>query len=404
MPLRGMMIINAKVLFLDCNSGLSGDMFLGAMLDLGLDETVFLKELEKLPLTDYEVEIRKSSNGGITGTKVDIKTHEHHPHRGLSTIHKIIDDSTLSEGVKARSKEAFRKLAQAEGKIHGKSPEEIHFHEVGAVDSIVDIVGAFILMEMMAPVKVIASPVNIGHGTVKCAHGVLPVPAPATTELLKGIPVYSQGEPGELTTPTGALLLASFADGFGSIPAGTIVKMGYGLGTAVRTSPNVFRVVLMEDTLSQETAGFDHDTVVVIEANIDDMNPQFYDTVMENLFAAGALDVFLTPIIMKKSRPGIKLTCLCSKDKRSLLAEKILMETTTIGVREYEVHRTKFFRSIDTITTPLGDLRIKQLKRGDETLRITPEYDDLKAMAKEQDLSLVEITDTLRPLLTLPGK
>lgn len=393
-----------KVLFFDLNSGLSGDMFLGAMLDLGLDQVKFLEELKKLPLTDYQVEIKKSIKGGITGTKVDIKTHEHHPHRGLKTIYGIIDESTLSEEVKEKSKAAFLKLAQAEGKIHGKSPEEIHFHEVGAVDSIVDIVGSFILMEMMGPVKVMASPVNIGSGTVKCAHGVLPVPAPAAIELLCGIPVYSEGEPGELTTPTGALLLSSFVHGFGNIPRGSIIKTGYGLGTAERTSPNVFRIVVLEEMQPEEADGFDHDTVSVIEANIDDMNPQYYDAVMESLFKAGALDVFLTPVIMKKSRPGIKLTCLCSIEKKGFIEERILLETSTIGVREYKVDRTKYYRGFGTVSSPLGDLRVKLLKRGEHVVRITPEYDDLRALARGKGLSLNEAEDMIRPYLTLPGK
>lgn len=305
---------NDKIsLYLDCFSGISGDMFLGAMLDLGLSEEEFLNELNKLPLPNYEVEIKKALKGGITGTDVNIKAHEHHPHRGLKQIYEIIDGSKIKPEVKQISKEAFYKLAVVEGGIHGKPPEEIHFHEVGAVDSIVDIVGACILMDMLKPCRVYASSINVGFGTVKCAHGVMPVPAPATMELLKGVPVYSGDEPGEFTTPTGALLLSMFVDKYGSMPSGIPEKAGYGLGKAERKSPNVLRALLLNERYSVGdvgNTGLDRDKVVILEANIDDMNPEFYDGVIESLFEKGALDVFLTPIIMKKSRPAVKLTCL----------------------------------------------------------------------------------------------
>lgn len=235
-----------SALYLDCFSGISGDMFLGAMLDLGLDEGEFLKRLKLIPLQDYEVKIKKSIKGGITGTDVMVKTHEHHPHRGLNEIYEIIDASNLNAEVKRTSKKAFYKLAAAEGKIHGKSPEEIHFHEVGAIDSIIDIVGACILIDMLKPCHVYASSINVGSGTIKCAHGILPVPAPATMELLKGIPVYSGDEPGEFTTPTGALILSTFVEKFGTMPPGIPEKSGYGLGKAQRKSPNVLRAVLLK--------------------------------------------------------------------------------------------------------------------------------------------------------------
>jgi len=247
---KGVSIINnsteKSILYLDCFSGISGDMFLGAILDLGIDEAEFLAELNKLPLKDFEVEIKKSIKSGITGTDVTVKAHEHHPHRGLKEIYEIIDNSSLNSNVKQKSKEAFYKLALAEGKVHGKSPYEIHFHEVGAVDSVVDIVGACILMDMLRPSRVYASCVNVGSGTVKCAHGILPVPAPATVELLKGIPVYSGEEPGEFTTPTGALILSTFVEEFGRIPSGVPERTGYGLGKAQRKSPNVLRAILLK--------------------------------------------------------------------------------------------------------------------------------------------------------------
>lgn len=394
-----------SILYLDCFSGISGDMFLGAMLDLGLDEKKFLTELKKLPLKDYEVEIKKSVKGGITGTDVYVKTHEHHPHRGLKDIYEIIDNSSLNSKVKQKSKEAFYKLATAEGKIHGKSPYEIHFHEVGAVDSIVDIVGACILMDMLKPCHVCASTINVGYGTIKCAHGILPVPAPATMELLKGIPVYSGDEPGEFTTPTGALILYTFVEKFGKIPPGIPETSGYGLGKAEHKSPNVLRAVLLkscEDSVDIHSHGhgLERDKVAVLEANVDDMNPELYEHVMECLFQKGALDVFLTPVIMKKSRPGVKITCLCPQDKKLHLSETMLRETTTLGVRELGAGRVKLFRAIEKVNTPLGDVRIKVSKIGDEIIRITPEYEDMKKLADKNNIPLLKVYDTIKPFCT----
>ncbi len=368
-------------------------MFLGAILDLGLDKEVFLGELKKLPLSDYEVEIKKSIKSGITGTDVYVKTHEHHPHRGLKEIYEIIDKSTLKPSIKQKSKEAFLKLAKAEGKVHGKSPDKIHFHEVGAVDSIVDIVGACVLVDMLGVKHICASSVNVGSGTVKCAHGQLPVPAPATVEILKGIPVYSQGEEGELTTPTGALLLSSFVTKFGSMPAGIPRQIGYGLGKAERETPNVLRAVLLDaedSSLHTDLDGYDRDNVVILEANIDDMNPQLYDDVMEGLFEGGALDVFLTQIIMKKNRPAVKLTCISPPEKQRYLKQRILEGTTTIGVRAYTANRIKLHREIKSVNTSMGEIRVKICKKGEEIVRVIPEYDDIKELSRKMNMPILK--------------
>jgi len=389
-----------KTLYLDCFSGISGDMFLGAMLDLGLDEKTFLNELSKLPLSDYKLEIKKTSKGGITGTDVYVIAYESHPHRHLKDIYEIIDKSELNPYVKLKSKEAFLKLAQTEGRIHGKKPEEVHFHEVGAVDSIVDIVGAFILIDMLDIDRVYSSAVNVGSGLVKCAHGTLPVPAPATLELLKGIPVYSEGEEGELTTPTGALLLSLLAEGYGPIPKGMVIQTGYGLGKKERKSPNVLRAVLLEEgesfAGSADCGDFERDSVVILEANIDDMNPQLYDEVMDSLFKKGALDVFLTPIIMKKSRPAVKLTCIAALDKKEELAEAILRETTTIGVREFKTNRTKLYRRMKKVDTPFGKLTVKVSQKGDEIIRVIPEYEEVKKIAREKGISPLKIYEIVQ--------
>jgi len=385
------------ILYLDCFSGISGDMFLGAMLDLGLDIDEFLNELNKIPIADYEIDIKKSIKGGITGTDVDISTKEHHPHRGLKDIYEIIDKSSLKPEVKEKSKAAFHKLAMVEGGIHGKSPEEIHFHEVGAVDSIIDIIGACILMDMLNPSKVYSSSVNVGYGTVKCAHGILPVPAPAALELLKGIPVYSGEEEGENTTPTGALILTMFVDEFRTLPSSITQKTGYGLGKAERKSPNVLRTLLLQSSQKDvDNADFERDEVTVLEANIDDMNPQIYEEVMGSFFKKGALDVFLTPIIMKKGRPAIKLSILCPLDKKRIMIEAILRETTTIGVREIRVERTKLHRELVKLDTPLGSVQGKVSKKGNEIIRITPEYEDVKRLAEEKGISVLEVYNKLQ--------
>jgi hypothetical protein len=384
-----------KLLYLDCFSGISGDMFLGALLDLGIAERDFVAELRKLPLSGYEIEIKKALKKGIAGTDVYIKSSEHHPHRGLKEIYDIIDKSALKPEVKKMSKEAFLKLAQAEGKIHGKAPEEIHFHEVGAVDSIVDIVGSCILMDMLKPDLVVSSPVNVGSGTVECAHGVLPVPAPATLELLKGVPVYARGEEGELTTPTGALLLSVFVSRFGPMPEGITEKVGYGLGKKDRKSPNVLRAVLME----AEEEDLEKDRVLVMEANIDDMNPELYDEVMESLFNKGALDVFITPIIMKKSRPAVKLSCIVPFDKKEQIADALLMETTTIGVRYYEVDRCKLERNIEKKETPWGTVRMKVLKKSGRLVRITPEFEDVRQISRNFNIPVLKVYNDMLALL-----
>ncbi|MCF6095611.1 nickel pincer cofactor biosynthesis protein LarC [Thermovorax subterraneus] len=384
-----------KLLYLDCFSGISGDMFLGALLDLGIDERDFVAELKKLPLSGYEIEIKKALKKGIAGTDVYIKSSEHHPHRGLKEIYDIIDKSALKPEVKKMSKEAFLKLARAEGKIHGKAPEEIHFHEVGAVDSIVDIVGSCILMDMLKPDLVVSSPVNVGSGTIECAHGVLPVPAPATLELLKGVPVYARGEEGELTTPTGALLLSVFVSRFGPMPEGITEKVGYGLGKKDRKSPNVLRAVLME----AEEEDLEKDRVLVMEANIDDMNPELYDEVMESLFNKGALDVFITPIIMKKSRPAVKLSCIVPFDKKEQIADALLMETTTIGVRYYEVDRCKLERNIEKKETPWGTVRVKVLKKSGRLVRITPEFEDVRQISRNFNIPVLKVYNDMLALL-----
>lgn len=409
-----------KTLYLDCFAGIAGDMFLGAMLDLGLDREAFLKTMEGIVLFpdghhghhhdedhhhhhhDHEhgsdrlsIAIRPWTRNGVTGTKVDVEALEGHPHRGLADVTAIIEASPLSPWVKERSTAAFRLLAEAEGKVHGVAAEEVHFHEVGAIDSIADVIGAFVLAEMSGAGRVVCSSVNVGSGTVQCAHGLLPVPAPATAELLMGLPVHSLGSPMERTTPTGALIARCLASEFGTLPAGKILASGRGFGTRDSDIPNALRVFLMEteDPATQDT--FQRDRGVVMETNIDDMNPQYYPPVMERLFAAGALDVWLTPIHMKKGRPATMLCCLCTPEKEEPLAEILLRETTTLGLRKYTVDRMKTKHEIEVRPTEWGDVRFKTARLGGNFLRVNPEYEDVRRISEETGRPLSEVREAL---------
>jgi uncharacterized protein (TIGR00299 family) protein len=382
-----------KTLYLDCFAGIAGDMLVGALFEFVPNLDRFRAELAKmtrLSASDYEVQVEKDIRGGIAGTRFCVKTHEHHPHRGLQEIGDIVVASGLSSRVQREAMRAFALLAESEAKVHGTTPDKIHFHEVGAIDSILDIVGTFILIEQLEWPRVLCSTINVGSGSVKCAHGVLPVPAPATEILLHGLPVCSKGEPMERTTPTGALLARCLADGFCELPEGTILASGYGLGTRESDLPNVLRVLLM-DCRAPEGSGVDHDRVTLLESNIDDMNPQDFELAMERLFGEGALDVWLESIAMKKGRPGVKLCCLCPPEKAEALSRVVLCNSTTQGVRRATLDRSKLCYKIDEVVTSVGALKVKTAFMGKDPLRRTPEYDDLKRLAQEKGLSLPEV-------------
>jgi uncharacterized protein (TIGR00299 family) protein len=386
-----------KTLYLDCFAGIAGDMLVGALFELvpNLDRfKAELAKMTKLSAEDYEIAVEKGNKGGISGTHFHVRAHEHHPHRGLKEIEDIITTSVLSPRVQRESMRAFALLAEAEAKVHGTTPDKIHFHEVGAIDSILDIVGAFILIDQLEWPRVLCSTVNVGSGTVKCAHGVLPVPAPATELLLRGLPVCSMGEPMERTTPTGALLARCLADAFCPLPQGTILTSGYGLGTRDSDLPNVLRVLLMDSGTPKNDAGsmgVERDRVTLLESNIDDMNPQDFELAAERLFERGALDVWLEVIAMKKGRPGVKVCCLCPPEKADALSVSVLRDTTTQGVRRTTLDRTKLCYKIEELVTSLGALKVKTAFIGESPLRRTPEYEDLKRLAKEQGLPLPEV-------------
>ncbi len=379
-----------KILFIEPFSGISGDMMVAALLDLGFSFEELQAKLAQLPLNNYQLSVQKCSRSGIQALKFDVQTGHEHAHRTFADIRSMIELSGLSSWVKEKSVEAFRRLAEAEGKIHGQPPEKVHFHEVGAVDSIVDIVGAMIAMESFMPVRVVSAPVNVGQGTLECQHGTYPVPGPATQELLRGIPTYSNSVTGELTTPTGATLLATLVEEFGSQPALKILKTGYGAGT--RQTPgnaNVLRITLgdpfSEASLSPE------ETVAVLEATIDDMSPQLYGHFQEKALAAGALDVYATPIYMKKNRPAMKVTCVCAVADVDRLADLMFRETTTIGARYSLAQRKTLRREFLKVETEFGVVTIKISCLGPQAVNFVPEFEDCRRLAMEKGVSLKEV-------------
>lgn len=386
-----------RVLYYDCFSGISGDMNLGAMIDLGVDKNYLLEELSKLNLNEYTIEINKEERKGITGTKVnvilqehhhhhhDLHDHEdHHHHRNLRDIEEIVYSSELNEDVKKLSMEIFKKVAEAEAKVHGKSLYEVHFHEVGAVDSIVDIVGAAICFKFLKVDKVIASSIEVGKGFIKCAHGILPVPAPATTEILTGIPVKLGNVPFEATTPTGAAIIATLSEEFINDVNFKIDKIGYGIGHKDEGDiPNVLRLFIGE--IEEKNSNY------IIECNIDDMNPEIYSYITDKLFQAGALDVYLTPITMKKGRPGVMLSVLYEERIEDGIKKIIFRETTTIGIRKYKVEKQCLEREIIYVDTPYGEIKVKNSYIDGEKVKFKPEYEDLKKIAEGKNIPLIKL-------------
>jgi uncharacterized protein (TIGR00299 family) protein len=396
--------------YLDCSSGISGDMFLGALLDAGLSRDQLLAELRKLDLGTYEFKVERASRAGLAGTHVDVQVPGKQPERHLHHIEELIGKSGVADSVKARTLTAFRRLAEVEGRLHGKPAEKIHFHEVGAVDAVVDIVGACIGLDLLGIMELICSPLNLGSGRVNAAHGSLSIPAPATSELLKGIPVYSSGLNGELVTPTGAVLVAELATGFGPVPMMKIDRIGYGAGSAdFPGHPNLLRIMLGERVAvpdrfalsgdrvagAAEIRGSDPATgdeaVSIIEANIDDMSPQLYGYVVERALAAGALDVTCSSIQMKKNRPGLELSILCRPDLADGLARLLFDETTTIGVRIIEGRRKVLQREWVDVETTYGPVRVKVARRDGKIMNAAPEYEDCHRLALQKSVPLKEV-------------
>lgn len=381
-----------KVLYYDCFCGISGDMNLGALIDVGVDKEYLIKELSKLKLdSEYKIVIKKETKMGIMGTKVDVVLkndgHNHdHIHRNLGDIENIINASTLDERVKKTSLDIFIQVARAEAKIHGKPVNEVHFHEVGAVDSIIDIVGAAVALDYLKVDKIMASPVQVGGGFVKCAHGILPVPAPAAVEILKGIPIKSGIVQFETATPTGAAILAANAQVFTDKIDFTIEKIGYGIGSRDLDIPNVLRVYLGTEAVSEKS-----EDQYMLETNIDDMNPELYGYIEEKLLKAGALDVYKTPIIMKKGRPAVKLSVLVDRDRIKEVQDIIFLETTSAGIRKYKVDKVMLDRDFSKVKTRYGEITVKNLYHQGKLIRQKPEYEDCKRAAGENGIAISEV-------------
>ncbi len=398
----------SNALYFDCFSGISGDMLLGSLLDLGLSLEALSSELSKLKVKNFTLSAKKVLKSGIAATKFDVQIgHEHVP-RNFFDIERIIQVSDLSQTVREKAIGIFKRLAEAEAKVHGSTLQEIHFHEVGAVDAIVDIVGACIALELMGVRTILASPLNVGSGFVESAHGTLPVPAPATAELLKGIPIYSNQVCGELVTPTGAAIISAFSQGFGTLPKLKIGKIGYGAGTKeIKGFPNVVRVLqgeLLEEEDLTETAGTDS-RVVVIETNIDDMNPQIYGYLQEKLLALGALDVFAYPVQMKKNRLGILLTVVTSCDQFEAVSGLIFGETTTIGIRYHETKRRVLKRETEFLESEYGKVGVKVSRMNGKIVNFSPEFEDCCQAAEKHHVPYKWVQSSIvQQFMNLHGK
>jgi pyridinium-3,5-bisthiocarboxylic acid mononucleotide nickel chelatase len=379
-----------KLAYFDCFSGISGDMTLGALLDAGCDLARLREELRGLKVPGWELSAEKVWKNGLAATCARVKTEDQQKHRSLSAILEILRDSKLASPVRDRASSIFQKLGEAEARVHDVPIEKIHFHEVGAVDAIVDIVGACIGFHAMGIEKFACSQLNVGGGTVKMAHGVLPVPAPATANLLQGKPTYSNGVQRELVTPTGAAIVATLCDSFGPQPAMSVSAIGYGAGAAdLEGQPNVLRIMIGA-TAEKMAPGYDQE-IAVIEANLDDMNPQIYGYFQEKALAAGALDVFTTPVQMKKNRPGTLLTVLCQPVDAQTLMTLIFAETTTFGVRTHTAQRRVLPREFVKVTTSFGEVRVKLSRVNGRILHVAPEYDDCRKLAEEKNVPLQRV-------------
>jgi len=386
-----------KIAYFDCFSGASGDMILGALMDAGLPLEKLKTELAKLKLSHYDLKVEKVTKKGIAGSQAVVvieEDHHHHHHRHLSDIRNIIENSDLERDIKEKSIRIFTRLAEAEAKVHKTTVEQIHFHEVGAMDAIIDVVGSVAGLTALGIEKIVCSALHVGAGTVECAHGTLPVPAPATVQLIQGKPIYSTGVLGELLTPTGAAILTTLASEFGPMPAMTLETTGYGAGNADITIPNLLRISIGET--AEENKGLEEERVAVMETGIDDMNPQIYDYLMEKLLHMGVMDVFLVPVHMKKNRPGVLLTVLCKMEMMNEIIDFLIAETTTIGVRWRIDNRMKAQREIQVGKTPHGDIRFKVAKIGDRTVNVSPEYEDCKRLAMKESIPLKNVLEAAR--------
>jgi uncharacterized protein (TIGR00299 family) protein len=382
-----------KIIYYDCFSGISGDMNLGAMIDLGVDKKYLTDELDKLNLKGWELIAVKDQRHGISGIKVTVKQTRHeHAHRHLSDIEKIVNNSTLDNKTKELSMKIFMKIAVAEALVHGISIDRVHFHEVGAIDSIIDVVGAAICYNKLNVDGVHVSTVELGSGFVKCDHGKLPVPAPATVEIIKGIPVKKGGVDFEAITPTGAAILAALGTDFSPDLRIKIEKTAYGVGQKdPHDVPNLLRVFLGE-TVSDSDSGHD---ALLLECNIDDMNPEFFEYISDRLFKAGASDVFYSNIMMKKGRPGIMLSVICENELADVVKNIIFSESTSLGIRTFPFRKDTLVRKFETLKTVYGDVTVKRSFHKEKEVSCKPEYDQCRQIAAEKGIPVKEVYNNI---------
>jgi len=386
-----------RLAYFDCFSGASGDMIVGACIDAGVPLETIRAALAGLRVTGYTLQAARVRKQGLAATqfRVTVDPAADKPHRHLHHIRQLIEDGSLKPAVSTWAIQVFTRLAEAEAAAHGTSMEHVHFHEVGAIDAIVDIVGACAALDALGIDEVRCSPIPTGHGTITCEHGVLPVPAPGTAALLKGVPLAECDEPGELTTPTGAALLTTLATAYGPMPAMTIESIGYGAGQREgKTRPNLLRLLVGRTGTSAEA-----DQIAVLEANVDDCTPETVAYAVEKLLAAGALDAFCTPIYMKKGRPAVMVSVLAEPARRQELEAILFAETSTFGIRSYRAERRKLGRSYTEVDTPYGRIRLKVGRHGDKVVSVSPEYEDCRAAAERTGVPLREImTAALRAI------
>jgi uncharacterized protein (TIGR00299 family) protein len=384
--------------YFDCFCGISGDMTLGALIDLGTPLEWLQKELARLPLKGFHLTAKPVTRNGITASLVTVEAENPGEARDFKKIRSLIENCPLSDAVKSRSLDIFGILARAEARIHGCSAEEVHFHELGAIDAIVDIVGTALCLEKLAIKKVVASQIPLGTGFVECQHGRLPVPAPATLEILKDVPVYGTDIAYELVTPTGAAIIASVAESFGALPPMHIEKSGYGAGQRdLKNRPNLLRIIngMPADLKRNPGDRLQADEIIILETCIDDMNPELFGFIMERLFTDGAIDVYWIPVHMKKNRPGTMVQVLCDEACKERLIARLLTETTSLGVRYYKAGRRLLHREPYTVRTSLGDVQVKRVKDLDGGIRLIPEYEACRKIALQRKLPLRVVYDII---------
>ena len=381
-----------KLGYFDCPSGISGDMLFGALVDCGVSLDAIKKDLALLPVQGFEISATRVNKAGLVSTQVEVLVDDNVKERRLAEILTLIQESPLPDKIKEKALDVFQRIGEVEAGIHGLEVEKVHLHELGGLDTIIDVVGVLLGMEMLEIERVFASPLPLGSGYTRSAHGTIPLPAPATLALLEGAPVYGSDFKKELVTPTGAALLTSLVYEFGIIPPMRLLKTGYGAGKQDLPIPNVLRLLIGEGLEpSSSNYPYQAEKLVCLECNIDNMNPEIYSYLAECLFNAGALDVSLIPIYMKKNRPGTLVKVLCSEEIAQNIIEILFSETTTLGVRKYSVNRYSVERQITQVTTPYGTVNVKFSKKGDKSWNYAPEHEDYRQLAANHHIPIIKI-------------